>query len=82
MISGSGTLVAVRRRQQPNLSKVSAALQQAPRSATPIVQMFLAKLASLEQQVNALAVARPTSIQPQAGSSQSVEPSKLRRLFD
>jgi hypothetical protein len=82
MISGSGTLVAVRRRQQPNLSKASAGLQQAPRSATPIVQMFLAELASLEQQVNALAIAKPTSIQPQAGPSQSVEPSKLRRLFD
>lgn len=82
MINSSSALVAVSRPTKPDPLKVSVVRQDAPGAATPIVQMFLAKLASLEQQVNSLAVARPTSIQPQAGPSQSVEPGKLRRMFD
>lgn len=82
MINASSALVAVSRPGKSDPSKVSVVRQDAPETSTPIAQMFLAKLASLEQQVNALAVARPTSMQPQVGPSQSVEPSRLRRLFD
>ncbi len=82
MVNASSALVAVSWPGKSDPLKVSVVRQDAPGTVTPIVQMFLAKLASLEQKVNALAVARPTSMQPQAGPSQSLEPGKLRRLFD
>jgi hypothetical protein len=82
MINGSRTLVAVRRRQQPNLLKVLEGLQDAPKSATPALQMLLAKLASLEQQLNSMVVVRPNPMQPQAGTSIQVQPEKLTNIFD
>jgi hypothetical protein len=88
MLSGSTALVAVRRRDGPVLSKVSPGFGEDSRPATPILQMLFAELASLKQQVNAMVVARPSSLQPvdppgqKAASSERVEPSQLRKVFD
>ena len=88
MLSGSTALVAVRRRDGPSLSKVSPGLREDSRPATPILQMLFAELASLKQQVNAMVMARPRSLQPadpsgqRTTSSEQVKPSRLRRVFD
>jgi hypothetical protein len=52
--------------------------------------MLFAELASLKQQLNAMVVARPSSLQRASTSgqtrdaegSQHVEPSRLRKIFD
>ena len=90
MLSGSTALVAVRRRDGPGLSKVAPGLREDSRPATPMLQMLFAELASLKQQLNAMVVARPSSLQPadppgrttDAERSQDVEPSRLRKIFD
>lgn len=88
MLSASTALVAVRRRDGPGLSKVSPGLREDSRPATPILQMLFAELASLKQQVNAMVVARPSSLQPadppsqRTTRSEQVKPSRLRNIFD
>jgi hypothetical protein len=88
MLSGSTALVAVRRRDGPSLSKVSPGLREDSRPATPILQMLFAELASLKQQVNAMVVTGPSSLQPadhpsqRTTSSERVNPSRLRDVFD
>lgn len=90
MLTGSTALVAVRRRDRPSLSKVSEAPAVAPNSAPLILQTLFAELASVKQQLNAMVVARPGSLQSAdppgqatgAERPQSVEPSRLRKIFD
>lgn len=90
MLSGSTALAAVRRRDGPGLSKVASGLREDSRSATPMLQMLFAELASLKQQLNAMVVAQPSSLQrteppgrkPNATRSERIEPSRLRQIFD
>jgi hypothetical protein len=88
MLSASTTLVAVRRRDRLGSSIVSPGLREDSMPATPVLQMLFSELASLKQQVNAMVVARPSSLQPADNPSQrtvdseQVEPSRLRDIFD
>lgn len=90
MLSGSTALVAVRRRDGLGLSKVAPGLREDSRSATPMLQMLFAELASLKQQLNAMVVDQPSSLQrtePLGQKSDSVpfervRPKQLRKIFD
>lgn len=88
MLSASTNLVAVRRRDKPDLPNVIPGSREDSRSATPILQMLFSELASLKQQVNAMVVDRSSPIQPtdppiqQTNRSAEVKPSKLRNVFD
>lgn len=90
MITGTNALVAVRRKSGPDLPKVSSAPPPQTKGGTVVLQMLLGELASLKQQVNALAVAGPASIQPTSTSgtdnstrrSSRVDPDELSDVVD
>ena len=90
MITGSSALVQVRRRDGPNLSKVSTAPMVQANAGTVVLQRLLEEVTSLKQQVNALTVARPSSMEPfsgpspdsNAGFSSRIEPDDLDEIVD
>ncbi len=89
MITGTNTLVQVQRKKSTDLSKTSTAAQPETRSGTVVLQMLLGEMASLRQQVNALTVARPSSIRPKrtsgtpaASRSSRVQPDELNKVVD
>ena len=90
MITGSNTLVKVRRRTVPNLPRVDTAPPMASGETGVVAQIFLAKLSAMEQRLNSLVATRPASIQPSAVPApgnfpehfEEVKSSKLRDLFD
>jgi hypothetical protein len=85
----TGTTALVRRRARPDLPVVSTVPQTGSAPGTVVLQMLFGELASMRQQLNALA-ARPGSVQPvgptgrQSGpaSSEEVESSRMKRMFD
>ena len=90
MIHGSSTLASVRRRDPVSGSNLSVAQAQRPTSATPILQMLLAEVTSLRQQVNTLTVRQPRTLQQvepiddedDLEPAGAIEPGTLTQIFD
>jgi len=90
MITGSNTLVKVRRRSGPNLSMASASPPTALNGAGVAAQILLAKLASMEQRLNSLVPTQPAPIRRSSTAatnnfptaSDEIDPEELQDMFD
>jgi hypothetical protein len=90
MLNGSASLTAVRRRDPAPGSNLSVAQSPIPTSATPILQMLMAEVVSLRQQVGALTVARPrplertdsAAVRDDIEPATAIKPRMLTRIFD
>jgi hypothetical protein len=85
-----GTLMAVGRRNEPELSMASLAPQEVPNPVALVLQTLSAELTSLKRQVNTLVALRPGPSQwPRSSrqksdlvTSQHVRPEQLRKVSD
>jgi hypothetical protein len=90
MVKNNVTVMAVRPRDGQKLSKFWVDTQEAVYSGTPVLQLLLGQLASLEQRVNDLALAqtgprqlvRESDREDRPTDQRRVEPKKMARFFD
>jgi hypothetical protein len=90
MFSASPLLAAISPRDGQKLARVLLPRQEGVNSSTPVLQLLLGEMASLKQQVNALALTQASPRQPVLkyerddipDEQKRVEPKRMTRIFD